>query len=149
LLPGRLDTKDYVNFASHLEYLASKGFYTIAFDPPGTWESPGGIGLFTTTNYLKAVNELIEYYGGKPTLLMGHSRGGNVAVLASMNPHVIGVILVMSSYTAPTSPESIENGVHMSYRDFPPGDKKQRNKKNLLCLRVISKTVRSLIRFLS
>lgn len=129
LLPGRLDTKDYANFVSHLEYLAGRGFYTVAFDPPGTWESPGGIELFTTTNYLKAVNELIEYYGNKPTLLLGHSRGGNVTILASTNPHVIGIVLVMSSYEAPTPPKSAQNGVQMEYRDLPPGSERTKEQK--------------------
>lgn len=129
LLPGRLDTKDYVNFTSHLEFLANKGFYTVAFDPPGTWESPGGIELFTTTNYLKAVNELIEYYGNKPTLLLGHSRGGNVAIMASANPNVIGIVLVMSSYENPTPPESAKNGVQMEHRDLPPGNVRTKEQK--------------------
>src|SRR3989344_2880317 len=129
LLPGRLDTKDYANFVSHLEYLASKGFYAVAFDPPGTWGSPGGIELFTTTNYLKAVNELIEYFGNKPTLLLGHSRGGNVTILASTNPHVIGIILVMSSYEAPTPPESAKNGIQMEHRDLPPGNVRTKEQK--------------------
>ena len=35
LLPGRLDTKDYVSFVSHLKYFADRGFYAVAFDPPG------------------------------------------------------------------------------------------------------------------
>lgn len=129
LLPGRLDTKDYANFVSHLEYLAGKSFYTVAFDPPGTWESPGGIELFTTTNYLKAVNELIEYYGNKPTLLLGHSRGGNVTILASTNPCVIGIILVMSSYEAPTPPESVNGDFQMEHRDLPPGNKRTKEQK--------------------
>ncbi len=34
LLPGRLDTKDYACFDSHIEYLARKGFFAISFDPP-------------------------------------------------------------------------------------------------------------------
>ena len=66
LIPGRLDTKNYANFISHAEYLASRGFFAVAFDPPGTWESPGGIDLYTTTNYIKAINELIEYFGNAP-----------------------------------------------------------------------------------
>ncbi|KKQ92552.1 MAG: hypothetical protein UU16_C0022G0015 [Candidatus Woesebacteria bacterium GW2011_GWA2_40_7] len=129
MLPGKLDTKDYANFVSHQEYLAGKGFYTVAVDPPGTWESPGGIELFTTSNYLKAVNELIEYYGNKPTLLLGHSRGGNVAILASVNPNVIGIILVISSYEAPTPPKSSENGVQIEHRDIPPGSERTREQK--------------------
>ena len=63
-LPGRLDTKDYINFTSH-----------------------------------------IEYFGNKPTLLLGHSRGGQVAMLAgTSNPVVEGFVLVNASYGPPTSP---------------------------------------------
>lgn len=130
-IPGRLDTKDYANFTSHLEYLADNGFYAIAFDPPGTWESPGRIELFTTTNYIKAVDELIEYFGNKPTLLLGHSRGGAVSVLASTNPNVIGIVLVMAAYGDPTPPdqEEVKQGFKVSYRDLPPGDKKTEEQK--------------------
>ena len=129
LLPGRLDPKDYINFEKHAQYLAGKGFYAIAFDPPGTWDSPGGIELFTTTNYIKTVNELIEYFGNKPTLLLGHSRGGATAILASTNPNVTGIVLVLASYEAPSEPDSLENGVQIEYRDMPPGDKKTEEQK--------------------
>src|SRR3989344_8097436 len=101
-LPGRLDTKDYACFTSHIEYLARKGFLAVSFDPPGTWESPGGIELFTTTNYIKAVNELIEYFGNKPTFLLGHSRGAAVSILAgTANPHVKGFVAIMAAYDGP------------------------------------------------
>lgn len=79
VLPGRLDTKSYIHNTRLVDYLASRGYFALSFDPPGTWESPGDITLYTTTNYLKAVDELIEYFGGKPTLLAGHSRGGTIS----------------------------------------------------------------------
>ncbi len=131
LLPGRLDTKDYVSFKSHADYLAGRGFFVVAFDAPGTWESPGSINLFTTTNYLKATNEIIEYFGNRPTLLLGHSRGASVAILASVNPAVIGIIPVMANYGAPTEPveKDIERGYKISYRDLPPGDSKTKEQK--------------------
>ncbi len=136
LMPGRLDTKDYANFTSHAEYLANRGFFVLAFDPPGTWESPGGIDLFTTTNYLKAVNELIEYFGNKPTLLIGHSRGGSVAILASVfNPAVVGIVPIMANYGTPTAPSEdpvpnrISGGFQISHRDLPPGTHKTREQK--------------------
>lgn len=124
LLPGRLDTKDYANFVSHLNYLSTRGFLAVAIDPPYTWESPGDIANYSTTNYLKAVNELIDYFGSRPTLLVGHSRGGATAMLASKNPAVTAIALVNAAYGEPTPPESgeIENGVLPSYRDLPPGD---------------------------
>jgi len=87
-MPGRLDTKDYANFVSHLDFLANHGFYTVAIDPPYSWDSPGELKDYTTSNYLKAVNELIDYFGNRPTLLLGHSRGGATAILASTNPAV-------------------------------------------------------------
>lgn len=124
LIPGRLDTKDYINFVSHAEYLAGKGFFVVAFDPPGTWESPGAIDLYTTTNYIKATNELIEYFGNRPTLLLGHSRGATVSILTNQNPSVIGIILIMANFGDPTplGTEELERGYKVSYRDMPPGN---------------------------
>jgi len=131
-LPGRLDTKDYVNFASHLEFLAGKGFYAVAFGPPGTWESPGGIELFTTTNYIKAVNEVIEHFGNKPTLLLGHSRGGAIATLAgSNNPSVIGIVTINESLGVPSPPrpKEIQGNKYIDFRDMPPGIEKTKAQK--------------------
>jgi len=132
VLPGRLDTKDYACFNSHLEYLSEKGFLAISFDPPGTWESAGGIELFTTTNYIKGVEDLIEHYGNKPTVLIGHSRGGTVSILAGANnPHVIAIAPIMATYGEPTPPdqESIMTGFKMSHRDLPPGTAKTQEQK--------------------
>jgi len=131
LLPGRLDTKDYACFPSHADHLAKHGFYAVAFDPSGTWESPGDIGLYTTTNYIKAVNELIEYFDNKPTLLIGHSRGAAVSIFASANSAVIGIVLVMANFGEPTAPnkEAVQKGYHLSYRDLPPGTSETKNQK--------------------
>lgn len=132
LLPGRLDSKDYINFDNHLKYLAEKGFFAVSFDPPGTWESHGGIELYTTTNYIKSVNELIDNFGNRPTLLFGHSRGGTVAILvAQKNPNVIGIIAAMPNLGAPVSPdpESMKNGIKLSYRDMPPGSHRTKEQK--------------------
>ena len=131
LLPGRLDTKDYACFPNHADYLAELGFYVVAFDPPGTWESPGSIDLYTTTNYIKAVNELIEYFGNKPTLLMGHSRGAAVSIFAYANSAVIGIVPVMANFGEPTAPgeEAVRKGYKLSCRDLPPGISKTKEQK--------------------
>lgn len=134
-LPGRLDTKDYACFSNHLEYLVNKGFFGISFDPPGTWESPVGIELFTTSNYIKAVNEVIDYYGNKPTLLLGHSRGGATAVLAGCgNPNVFGIVTINESLGAPSppNPKSIRGDKYLDLRDLPPGTKKTSQQKEFL-----------------
>lgn len=132
VIPGRLDTKDYVHNTSLVDFLASRGFFALSFDPPGTWESPGDIELYTTTNLLKAVDELIENFGNKPTLLAGHSRGGTIAMLAGpKNPHVTNFIPIFSYYGAPSDPsdERVVYGKVMSYRDLPPGDIKTEEQK--------------------
>lgn len=124
LLPGRLDTKDYANFLSHADYLATRGFYVIAVDPPGTWDSPGDLSNYSTSVYLKSVRELIDYFGNKPTLLLGHSRGGATAMLAASDPAVVGIVLVNAAYgnPSPPDPKKVENGILSEYRDLPPGD---------------------------
>ena len=132
VIPGRLDTKDYIHNTSLVDYLGEHGYHAVSFDPPGTWESPGGMGLYTTTNCIKAVEELIEYFGSKPTVLIGHSRGGTVAMLAGpKNPYVTGIIPIFSYYGAPSDPEPerIENGALVSYRDLPPGTERTKEQK--------------------
>jgi len=121
--PGRLDTKDYAHNVSHVKYLASKGYFALSFDPPGTWDSPGSIDLYSTTSCIRAINELIEHFGNKPTLLMGHSRGGTISMLAGpKNPHVTHMISVNSSPGGPTHVDRAKVGrVTVSYRDLPPG----------------------------
>ena len=131
VVPGRLDTKDYIHNTSLVDSLATKGFYALSFDPPGTWESPGSIELLTTTNYLKAINELIEHFDNKPTLLLGHSRGGATAILGTANPFVMGVVAIMPSYGPPSPPtaEAERQGFLVEYRDLPPGNTRTEEKK--------------------
>ncbi len=131
VIPGRLDTKDYLHNTSLVDFLAERGYYSLSFDPPGTWESPGDIKNYSTTTYIRAIDELIEQFGNKPTLLLGHSRGGSVAMLASSNPAVSAVVAIMASYGAPSPPkaETIKTGFEVSYRDLPPGSSKSLDQK--------------------
>jgi len=133
LLPGQLDTKDYAHMTSHVDYLAGRGYFAFSFDPPGTWESPGSIDLYTMTNYLKAINELIGLFGNKPTILMGHSRGGSIAMLAgSSNKYVTHIIAVMSHAGPSEVDESkLTNGIKISYRDMPPNDSENKKRFDL------------------
>jgi pimeloyl-ACP methyl ester carboxylesterase len=109
VLPGKLDTKDYAHMKSHVEFLASKGFFALSFDPPGSWESPGDTSLYTMSNYLKAVDELIEHFGNKPTFVVGHSRGGSIAMrAASQNQYITHFASIMSFY-------SFKPDVHREY----------------------------------
>jgi pimeloyl-ACP methyl ester carboxylesterase len=134
VLPGRLDTKDYAHMTSHVDYLASIGYYAISFDPPGTWESPGPIDLYTTTNYLKAINELIEHYGNKPTVLVGHSRGGTIALLAgATNPYVTNMVAIMSPHGPSTKAlAKAGDSIKPEFRDLPPGTHRTTKQKRFV-----------------
>lgn len=129
VLPGRLDTKDYHHMRSHVDYLDSLGYFALSFDPPGTWESPGDISLYTMTNYLKAINELIEHFGNKPTFVMGHSRGGSMAMLSAItNPYVSSFVAVTSQATPSEPNKDLKSGeTQAEYRDLP--DKPQEKRR--------------------
>jgi dienelactone hydrolase len=131
ILPGRLDTKDYVHMTDLVEKMANEGYLAVSFDPPGTWESSGSIDLYTTENYLLAIKDLINHFGSRPTVTIGHSRGGSMALLAAAKyPEVIACVAIMSNY-GPSSakPESIEKGYEESLRDLPPGTSRTTEKQ--------------------
>ena len=128
VLPGKLDTKDYAHMRSHVDFLSERGFLALSFDPPGTWESPGGISLYTMTNYLKAINELIEYFGNLPTFIIGHSRGASMSIVAGLeNPHITSFVPIFSSLTIEGMKDKSDIntwkklGYQVAKRDIPPG----------------------------
>ncbi len=127
VLPGRLETKDYIHVESHVNVLSELGFHAVAFDPPGSWQSAGAIEDYTVTNYLNALNELIEYYGNKPTFLVGHSLGGSIAALTGeSNAHVTAFVGLMSLADGPRvteDPDWKTDGKIVFFRDLPPGDR--------------------------
>lgn len=132
VLPGRLDTKDYFHLTSLVDYLSTKDYFALSFDPAGTWESPGSIGLYTNSNTINSVEELIEYFGNKPTLLAGHSRGGTIAMLVGpKNQYVTHFISIFSHYGPSGYPDKnkIIEGKVASYRDLPPGKTRTKERK--------------------
>ena len=98
---------------------------SVSFDPPGTWESPGDISLYNMTNYLRAIDEIIQYFGNKPTALIGHSRGGSVALVSGpKNPNVTHIVAIMSHDSPSPMPQKDKaQGYHISTRDTPNGEK--------------------------
>lgn len=127
VLPGRLDSKDYYHMVSHAKFLAKKGYFAVSFDPPGTWDSPGDISIYKMSNYHKAIDELIDFYGGKPTLCVGHSRGSSMSIVANnTNNKVIGFVAIMCSlipgaYTNGVDEVWEKQGYYDFPRDLPPG----------------------------
>lgn len=121
--PGRLDTKDYAHIVSHVDHLAQLGYYAISFDGPGTWESPGKIEEYTTTNILRATHEIIQHFHNRPTALIGHSRGGSIAMLAAAENTNVSHLVAIMSYAGPTNVgvPADRNSATIEVRDLPPG----------------------------
>lgn len=127
VLPGKLDSKDYAHMRSHVSFLADCGYLALSFDPPGTWASGGQITDYTMANYLLAVHQLIDHFQQRPTFVLGHSRGGSLALLAAIhNPWVTHVAAVMSYpsfkpgvYPGYPDPEWQLLGFHDSRREVP------------------------------
>jgi pimeloyl-ACP methyl ester carboxylesterase len=125
VLPGKLDSKDYANMRSHVDYLAENGYLAISLDPPGTWDSGGDITDYTMTNYIQAVEDVIEYFDNKSTVVIGHSMGGSMAMFAAINnSNVIGFIAIMSPYKFDHLVDRIEGAT--SKRDLPNNPKEER-----------------------
>ncbi len=134
VIPGRLDTKNYIHMTSHVDYLASKGYYALSFDPPGSWESPGGIEIYTTTNTLKAINEIIDLLGNRPTVLIGHSRGGSNAMSVGITNKFVTQFVAIMSNTGPSKvglPADKNSSSHTT-RDMPPGITKTVERKSFI-----------------
>jgi len=133
VLPGFLDTKDYAHIRCHVDYLAARGYFAVAFDPPGTWGSGDDIRQYTTTNYLMAVDELLAKFN-RPTFIMGHSLGGRVGILSSLrNPNVFAFASIMSGASIAghwTPPEKVaewrSKGTLAAVREVPHQPQKRR-----------------------
>lgn len=126
VVPGKCDSKDFAHMHSAVEFLATKGFLAVTFDPPGTWESEGYGNEYTSTNYIKAIYEVVEYFGNKPTLLVGHSRGGKLTIVAGTeNPHIVAYVAIMSQIPEKEEIKDDavwkEKGYDTTLRSLPPG----------------------------
>jgi pimeloyl-ACP methyl ester carboxylesterase len=93
-LPWYLDSGNYAHMQWHRAFFAQHGYLAVSFDPPGTFASPW---VYTVTNYLQAIDELISYFWNKPTILLWHSLWGSLALLSSFShPLVEKTISIMS-----------------------------------------------------
>lgn len=127
--PGLLDPKHYPHLKGHVDYLADRGFIALSFDPPGTWGSEGSINDYTMTNYVKAIDEIIAYFGSKPTLVLGHSFGGTVSMLAAINNPYVKAFAAIMSPPSLTMAHAIDKtmdkwqkeGTRTSYRNIEQG----------------------------
>ena len=101
LVPGYLDSKDYVHLVMLAEDLSHIGYTAVRFDPAGTWESEGDISEYTIARELDDVGDIISFMLREKTYssiaLAGHSRGGAVSILyAARDPRISAVCAIMA-----------------------------------------------------
>ncbi len=84
LLPGFLDSPDYLHLITFEKGLQRLGYTVVRLDPCGLWRN-GDISHYSITNYLKDVMKVIdEHKNDNPEeiILVGHSVGGFVSIIA-------------------------------------------------------------------
>lgn len=129
-LPGKLDAGNYQHMIDHIEYVWSMWHLWVSFDPPGTRNSGDDMQLYNTSNYLKSVDELIEYFGNRRTILVGHSRGWTISIINWVqNEYVVWFVDIMWWYTLnpkikPIHPDKLverkKTWYYSVFRDLPP-----------------------------
>lgn len=129
-LPWFLDSGNYAHMQAHRAHFADRGYLCVSFDPPGTFASPWDISLYTVTNYLHAIHELIAHFWNRPTIVLGHSLWGTMALLASFdNDAITQTISIMSPYDLKTRFEKFvwssrqQTGQRTGERDRPNSEK--------------------------
>lgn len=102
LLTGFLDSQDYKHVTSLGRALVDLDYFVVSFDPYGTWKSGGQIANYSTSEYIKNVQAVINYIrqtiakNAQKILLIGHSLGGLIATyLAITEQNVTAVIAIM------------------------------------------------------
>lgn len=84
LLPGYLDSPDYLHMKTFEKGLNELGFTVERLDPCHLWET-GDINNYSITNFIQQIRERVEFYSDqKPeeVVLIGHSMGGFTSIIA-------------------------------------------------------------------
>ena len=84
LLPGYLDSPDYLHMMTFENGLHNLGYVAVRIDPCNLWKT-GKIENYSITNYIKQIEDIIHSYkseGLSEIVLIGHSVGGFVAIIA-------------------------------------------------------------------
>ena len=84
LLPGYLDSPDYLHMRTFEKRLKELGYTTERLDPCNLWKTDD-LRHYSMTNYLKQIEESVSFYTPQKPLeiiLIGHSMGGFVSIIA-------------------------------------------------------------------
>lgn len=131
LLPGYLDSPNYLHMMVFDKRLKELGFTTERLDPCNLWKT-GDVSHYSITNYIQQTKERIEHYKNqnpKEVILIGHSLGAFTAIIAGSRIKEVTKIVSLcpppDRYGSETEWEN-HRGFRHSERDLPDNPKKTR-----------------------
>jgi pimeloyl-ACP methyl ester carboxylesterase len=131
LFPGYLDSPDYLHLKIFSASLKNLGYVTEIIDPCGLWKT-NNIKNYSVTNYLKDIKAVIDSYKDQQPeeiILIGHSLGGFVAILAgNLFPQVTKIIALCPPASIDRlGSKWVNKSPRISKRDLPEDPTKFRN----------------------
>lgn len=99
LLPGYLDSPDYLHMKTFESGLLKMSYTVVRLDPCHLWET-GNINNYSITNYIAHIKKIIDSYKKldlQEVILIGHSLGGFVAIVAGSKFSKVTKIVALCS----------------------------------------------------
>ena len=124
LLPGFLDSPDYLHMNIFSDELKLMNYDVIKIDPCNLWKSKGNINNYTITNYIQQIRDIVQSVNKNYSeiLLIGHSMGGFVAIIsATLIDYVTKVVALCppAELDIITQHKWNSDGFRISKRDLP------------------------------
>lgn len=124
LLPGFLDSPDYLHMNIFSDELKLLNYDVIKIDPCNLWRGNGNINNYSITNYVEQIRDTINnnHNNYSEILLMGHSMGGFVGIISAAS---IDYITRVIAICPPARLDLIiqhkwnDEGFRISERDLP------------------------------
>lgn len=123
LLPGYLDSPDYLHMLTFEKRLKSMKYVVERLDPCNLWKT-GNVDNYTITNYIKQIRERVNFYKSKNAeeiVLIGHSIGGFTAIIAGNRINEVTKIIALCppSDRDGSAHKWKDKGYRQSKRDIP------------------------------
>lgn len=122
LLPGYLDSPDYLHMRTFEKRLKELGYTVERLDACNLWTT-GNVEDYTITNFIKQIKERVDYYKNqkaKEIVLIGHSNGAFTSIVAGARiPEITKIVSLCPPPSKDGSEHKWVNGVRVSKRDLP------------------------------
>jgi pimeloyl-ACP methyl ester carboxylesterase len=123
LLPGYIESPDYLHLVVIDEGLSGLGYKVVRVDPCLLWAT-GEVENYILTNYIKQIKEIIDSYESdnlEEVVLVGHSLGASAAILVGADDiRVTKIVCLSPAVVLDKSREKWnESGIRCSKKDLP------------------------------